>query len=417
MAALGNVIWFVFFGWWNALLDVLAGILFSITVIGIPIGKSLFQYAKLMALPFGKVIVKETDIKGVENVSAVRRAGGVIANIIWLPFGLIMYVGMIVEAIVMAITIIGIPVAVVLVRSAKFIIWPIGAKVITKQEGEAIQMERSMMKVMGAAMAVNSSTQPQSVIQNVQQPQSVIQNAKLRQIQQVSGQNPQQNVSAVSAPAKKRFCSQCGAECHGQIKFCSKCGARLAPQTEQNVNAGASYGQIQGKPVGQQSYHGTPAAGYGRTAAEQKNPRSFLTAAYPGEEFPLMQVVSAKALLSKGTTINLIGVVGALLAFISVFLPFVNGFSMPRVSLAVILIIPCTLGALTAYALRMEMIGFFASLVNLCTFIHMWSYGAVAIKWGGHFSVGFYSYLLSTLAMAAAPFVWGLVVKKTGKNG
>ncbi len=64
MAALGNIIWFIFFGWWNALLDVLAGLLFSITVVGIPIGKSLFQYAKLMALPFGKVIVKETDIKG-----------------------------------------------------------------------------------------------------------------------------------------------------------------------------------------------------------------------------------------------------------------------------------------------------------------------------------------------------------------
>ncbi|MCM1494160.1 MAG: hypothetical protein NC180_13205, partial [Muribaculaceae bacterium] len=92
MALLGNILWFIFFGWWNFLLYGLLGIIFSITIIGIPIGKALFQYAKLMALPFGKVIIKETELKGKENVSVIRRVGGMIANILWLPIGIITFI-------------------------------------------------------------------------------------------------------------------------------------------------------------------------------------------------------------------------------------------------------------------------------------------------------------------------------------
>lgn len=144
MALLGNIIWFVLVGWWSFLLYALCGVLCCITIIGIPIGKSLFQYAKLMALPFGKVIVKETDIKGVENVSAVRRVCGVIANILWLPFGICFFLGNIAVMIASAITIIGIPQAIVIAKSCKFLLWPIGAKVITKDEWETIRIQNTM---------------------------------------------------------------------------------------------------------------------------------------------------------------------------------------------------------------------------------------------------------------------------------
>ncbi|MCI9278993.1 MAG: zinc-ribbon domain-containing protein [Lachnospiraceae bacterium] len=165
MSTLGNIIWFIFGGWWNFLLYGFLGILFSITIIGIPIGKALFQYAKLMVFPFGKVIIKETELKGKENVAAVRRVGGVIANLIWLPVGIFMFIGNVLLAVASAITIIGIPVAIVLVRSAKFLIWPVGAKVITKDQAEMLRMEKSMMKVMGTAMAVNQSMMAQPTAQ------------------------------------------------------------------------------------------------------------------------------------------------------------------------------------------------------------------------------------------------------------
>lgn len=156
MALLGNILWFVVVGWWNFILYSLLGVLFSITIIGIPIGKALFQYAKLMTLPFGKVIVNETFIKGEENVSTVRKVGGMIANIIWLPIGVITFIFNIALMIGCAITIIGIPAAVVIAKSSKFLLWPVGAKVITKEEADTIRLEKSLVKVAGTAMAVNS---------------------------------------------------------------------------------------------------------------------------------------------------------------------------------------------------------------------------------------------------------------------
>lgn len=161
MALLGNIIWFILVGWWSFLLYGLCGVVCCITIIGIPIGKSLFQYAKLMALPFGKVIVKETDIKGVENVSAVRRVCGVIANILWLPFGICFFLGNILVMIASAITIIGIPNAIVIAKSCKFMLWPVGAKVITKDEWKTIRIQNTMntanASVNTSAIAQNSN--------------------------------------------------------------------------------------------------------------------------------------------------------------------------------------------------------------------------------------------------------------------
>lgn len=150
MSCLGNVLWFVLGGWWTALMYILLGVLFCITIIGIPIGKACFQYAKLMAFPFGKEIVKETFIKGKENVSAVRRVFGFIANIIWFPFGLVTLIGNIGLMLVCCITIILIPVAVVLARSCKFLLWPVGAKVISKEEYQAIVNANVMKRTMAA---------------------------------------------------------------------------------------------------------------------------------------------------------------------------------------------------------------------------------------------------------------------------
>lgn len=158
MALLGNILWFIFGGWWNFLLYGFLGCVCCVTIIGIPIGKALFQYAKLMLFPYGKVIVRETDIKGKENVAAIRRAGGLIANILWLPVGVISFILNIGLMIACAITIIGIPFAVVIAKSCTFLLWPIGARVITKQEAETLRMEKSMMKVMGTAMAVGAMT-------------------------------------------------------------------------------------------------------------------------------------------------------------------------------------------------------------------------------------------------------------------
>ena len=51
-----NVLWIITGGIWIALSHLVFGILFSITIIGIPFGRQHFKLAGLALTPFGKVI-------------------------------------------------------------------------------------------------------------------------------------------------------------------------------------------------------------------------------------------------------------------------------------------------------------------------------------------------------------------------
>ena len=55
-----NLIWILLFGWELALSSVFIGLLWCITIIGIPIGLQCFKFAKLAFMPFGTKII---DIK------------------------------------------------------------------------------------------------------------------------------------------------------------------------------------------------------------------------------------------------------------------------------------------------------------------------------------------------------------------
>ena len=54
MKTLGNILWFLFGGFLLWLEWSIAGLLLCITIIGIPAGKQCFKMAKLSAAPFGK---------------------------------------------------------------------------------------------------------------------------------------------------------------------------------------------------------------------------------------------------------------------------------------------------------------------------------------------------------------------------
>lgn len=98
MGCLGNILWFLFGGLWTGLSWVAAGVLWCITIVGIPIGKQCFKFAKLAFFPFGK----EVEYGG----SAVS----VVCNIFWLIFsGIPMAVEAAVLGAVLCVTIIGIP--------------------------------------------------------------------------------------------------------------------------------------------------------------------------------------------------------------------------------------------------------------------------------------------------------------------
>ncbi|NLD46039.1 MAG: YccF domain-containing protein [Clostridiaceae bacterium] len=51
-----NILWIVFFGWELAIGHLITGLIFCITIIGIPFGLQHFKLAKLGLLPFGAKI-------------------------------------------------------------------------------------------------------------------------------------------------------------------------------------------------------------------------------------------------------------------------------------------------------------------------------------------------------------------------
>ena len=125
-----NFVWFIFFGWLSAFLVLILSGFMAITIIGFPIAKSLLQFAKLSTLPFGKEVIREKELKGKANVSSVRKIGDIIANIIWFPLGLFLIIVYFLLGIIMILTIIGIPIGIVYMKIGRFILMPIGAKVI-----------------------------------------------------------------------------------------------------------------------------------------------------------------------------------------------------------------------------------------------------------------------------------------------
>jgi uncharacterized membrane protein YccF (DUF307 family) len=61
VSAIANVLWFVLAGWWLALLQLVAGVLLCITIIGIPLGVGSFKMAGAALVPFGREIVELDD--------------------------------------------------------------------------------------------------------------------------------------------------------------------------------------------------------------------------------------------------------------------------------------------------------------------------------------------------------------------
>jgi uncharacterized membrane protein YccF (DUF307 family) len=58
---IGNIVWFVFAGWWLALSHIAFAIGLFVTIIGIPFGLAALKMAYLAVFPLGKEIVPVAD--------------------------------------------------------------------------------------------------------------------------------------------------------------------------------------------------------------------------------------------------------------------------------------------------------------------------------------------------------------------
>jgi uncharacterized membrane protein YccF (DUF307 family) len=71
LSVIGNILWLVLAGWWLALSHLIVGCLLCLTIIGIPLGVASFKMAGAALVPFGKEIVRKSDLATSADVIAV----------------------------------------------------------------------------------------------------------------------------------------------------------------------------------------------------------------------------------------------------------------------------------------------------------------------------------------------------------
>lgn len=127
MNALGNLVFFVFGGFFIFLGYVLGGIILCVTIIGIPFGFQCFKLAGGVVAPFGREVREKESPGGVLAI---------ILNIIWIILpGLELAIMHLILAAAFAITLIGIPIALQHVKLIPLALLPFGREMRDIQTG------------------------------------------------------------------------------------------------------------------------------------------------------------------------------------------------------------------------------------------------------------------------------------------
>jgi uncharacterized membrane protein YccF (DUF307 family) len=133
-----NILWIVFGGLWMAAGWLLAAVIMAITIIGIPWARAAFNIALYTLIPFGRTAIRRDAQGGRKDIGTGPL--GVIGNIIWLVLaGWWLFLGHVITAIGLAITIIGIPFAWAHLKQAMLALWPIGKRIVPIEEAIAMR--------------------------------------------------------------------------------------------------------------------------------------------------------------------------------------------------------------------------------------------------------------------------------------
>ena len=129
LSLLLNVAWILFGGLEMAIAWLIASIIMAITIVGLPWARAAFNIAGYTLLPFGHRAIPRDLLTGREDVGTGPL--GVIGNIIWFVLaGWWLALAHLIVAILLAITIIGIPFAWAHLKLAGLALWPIGKTIV-----------------------------------------------------------------------------------------------------------------------------------------------------------------------------------------------------------------------------------------------------------------------------------------------
>ena len=118
MRILGNLIWIIFGGFIAFLGYMVGGLLLCVTIVGIPFGIQSFKLGLATLTPFGRDVVEKRGANGALNI---------VFNLLWiLLFGWEIALNHAFWALVLAITIVGIPFALQHLKLVPLALLPFG---------------------------------------------------------------------------------------------------------------------------------------------------------------------------------------------------------------------------------------------------------------------------------------------------
>ena len=122
MSLLGNLVWLIFGGLLVSACYFIMGLLYCITIIGIPVGVQLFKLGMLSLSPFGHDVVDRDGVMGCWSLGL---------NILWVVFGgLEMALTHAVIGLLFCITIVGIPFGMQHFKLALLALTPFGKEIV-----------------------------------------------------------------------------------------------------------------------------------------------------------------------------------------------------------------------------------------------------------------------------------------------
>src|ERR1700738_4048880 len=124
-----NIIWLIFGGLWLAMGYLLAALICFVLIITIPFGFAARRFAPYVLGPFGRPIVEKPG----------PRPGALIGNVIWvILFGIWLAIGHLISAVAMAITIIGIPLALANLKLIPVSLFPLGKEIVPTDQARSL---------------------------------------------------------------------------------------------------------------------------------------------------------------------------------------------------------------------------------------------------------------------------------------
>ena len=124
-----NLLWILVGGLCMAVGWIIAALVMAITIIGLPWTRAAFNIASYTLLPFGQKAVSRAEYTGRQDIGTGPL--GFLGNVLWLVLaGWWLALAHLVTAILLAITIIGIPFAWAHLKLAWLALWPIGKMIV-----------------------------------------------------------------------------------------------------------------------------------------------------------------------------------------------------------------------------------------------------------------------------------------------